>query len=75
MPKKTFGADLYGKGENPNGMIAQTADGTVRNCDALGPQQYNWNQEADGPTWNSGFKPKPESFTAPAPIGRVRKRN
>ena len=75
MPKKTFGADLYGKGENPNGMIAQTADGTVRNADALGPQDYHWNQEADGPRWNSGFQSKPESFQTPVTPGKIRKRN
>lgn len=60
MGKKTFGADLIAKGENPNGCITQTADGTMRNYDALGKQDWHWNQSADGPSWNDGFQPKPE---------------
>lgn len=63
-------------GENPNGMMAQTADGTVRNADALGRQEYKWNQSADGPSWNNGFDAKPEfsGATIPAASGRKRKR-
>lgn len=56
--KKTFGESSIAKGENPNGIVSQTADSTVRNADGLGPQQWNWNQEADGPRWNSGFQHK-----------------
>ena len=52
MGKKTFGADLYGKGENPNGIVSQTSDGTVKNAEALPPQNYSYNQRADGARWN-----------------------
>lgn len=74
MRKKTFGEDLIAKGENPNGCISQTADGTVRNYDALGRQEYKFNQEADGASWNSGFVPKQEIFTMPASVKSSRKR-
>lgn len=73
MSKKTFGESLIAKGENPNGMIAQTADSTVRNYDGLGPQEYKWNQSADGERWNNGFSPKPD-FTAIPGSPRLRKR-
>ena len=55
MTKKTFGESLYGKGENPSGQISQTSDSTIRNQDGLGPQEWKWGMEADGPSWNSGF--------------------
>lgn len=74
MTRKNFGESLIAKGENPNGCIAQTADGTVRNYDALGRQEYKWGQEADGPRWNSGFSPKPDFGVAPAPANPRRKR-
>lgn len=72
MTKKTFGASLYGKGENPNGQLSQTADSTVKNQDGLGPQDYHWNQSADGPSWNDGFQPK--SFAQPPATTQRRKR-
>lgn len=62
-PRKNGKLDFEGmiaNGENPNGMMAQTADGTLRNADALGPQDWHWNQSADGPRWNDGFQPKPD---------------
>lgn len=59
-PRKKNGSidwgEMHAKGENPNGMMAQTADGTVRNCDAMPPQDYHYNQSADGERWNDGFQ-------------------
>jgi hypothetical protein len=73
MSKKNFGDDLIAKGENPNGCIAQTADGTLRNYDALGRQEYKWNQGADGPRWNNGFDPKPGISEVPPNPSRKRR--
>lgn len=60
MAKKNFGEALIAKGENPNGMIAQTADETVRNARALPPQDWKWNQSADGERWNNGDRIAPK---------------
>lgn len=65
MSKKTFGADTYAKGENPNGCISQTPDETMRNYKALPEQEYKYRMEADGPRWNSGFAPQPEPMSVP----------
>jgi hypothetical protein len=79
-PRKKNGSidwdDLYGKGENPNGTIAQTSNETVRNCDAMPPQDYHYHQSADGERWNDGFQNKVDYFGTPAPttVGRSRKR-
>jgi len=76
-PRKKNGSidwdGIIQSGENPNGMVAQTSDSTVRNMDALGPQEYKWGQEADGPRWNSGFSPKPEAYAIPATPRRKRR--
>lgn len=50
---------MIAKGENPNGQISQTADETVRNQQGLPPQDWHFNQSADGPSWNDGFQPTP----------------
>jgi len=68
--RKTFGKDLIAFGENPNGQVSQTADSTIRNQDGLGPQEYHWNQSADGDRWNNGFQQKPVWDTAPATAAR-----
>lgn len=65
---------MIAKGENPNGQTSQTADSTIRNQDGLGPQEWHWNQSADGARWNDGFQPKPESFANPATPGRTRRK-
>jgi hypothetical protein len=43
---------LLGTGENPNGMVAQTANGTL--VDGRGGDGYTWRDGmmADGPRWN-----------------------
>ena len=58
MPNKTFGADLYGKGENPNGQTSITAEETMRNSEALPPQQNKWNLQADGQRFNGSDEHK-----------------
>lgn len=75
-PRKTGSLDFYGmiqKGENPNGMMAQTADSTVRNADALGPQEWPWNMNADGDRWNGWFKEKMQAVAVPATTSRRRR--
>jgi hypothetical protein len=52
MSNKTFGAGLYGKGENPNGQTSLTAEETMRNSEALPRQDSKWNRQADGQRWN-----------------------
>ena len=74
MSRKTFGESLIAKGENPNGQISQSADSTIRNQDGLGPQEWKWNQSADGPRWNDGFQPKPEMGRIVMPATKSRKR-
>lgn len=61
--------------ENPIGMRAQTADSTVTNMDALGPQEWKWGLNADGDRWNKGFSAEPDAYAVPAtPAPRRRKR-
>lgn len=55
---------LLGNGENPNGMIAQTANGTIRNGRGGDGDEYRYGMMADGPRWNTD--PRPE---APQPFG------
>jgi hypothetical protein len=64
MGKKTFGADLYAKGENPSGQTSQTADETVRNQNGCPPQQWNGNLQGDGSRWNRpvGGDIKPRTY-------------
>ena len=45
-------------GENPKGMVAQTANETARAGNSEVNDQYPWNLQADGPRWNA---PLPES--------------
>ncbi len=44
--------DLLGTGENPNGVVAQTANGTIIN--GRGGDGSEWRGKmADGPRWNT----------------------
>lgn len=68
---------LVGKGENPNGFIAQTANGTIRDGHGGDGDQPRYNM-ADGPRWNTDprIEPKPlddpYAFSSPAiPRGHV----
>ena len=68
LPKHLY--QLLGKGENPNGMVAQTANGTVRqdgNFSGDGGDDgdnfgYRFGQ-VDGQRWNA------DPRIRPAPIG------
>lgn len=66
---------LLGNGENPNGMVAQTANGTVRvgrnGGDGGGDgHSYRYGM-ADGPMWNQDPRMMPDSLVSvtPDPIG------
>jgi hypothetical protein len=52
---------LLGGGENPNGMIAQTPNGTVVNGRGGDGSQFRWDM-ADGRVWNGDPLPKPEAL-------------
>jgi hypothetical protein len=45
--------DMVASGENPQGLIAQTAEGTARDTSGPGEQQPKWRMEASGPRWNT----------------------
>jgi len=60
---------LLGKGENPNGFVAQTANGTIR--DGRGGDGETWRYgQADGPRWNEDPRIMPEPLYD-APTGPV----
>jgi hypothetical protein len=68
MAKKNLRFDsLIAKGENPNGMIAQTADETVRGAEGLPPQDWKYGQQADGRRWNGG-RDYSENYGAPVAV-------
>lgn len=58
IPKRRSFADLVASGENPNGMIAQTPNGTERNGSGSDGMTYRYNY-ADGPRWNDDPTPQP----------------
>lgn len=51
LPKDGDFSRLLGEGENPNGFVAQTANGTIRNGRG-GDGETFWRGSADGPRWN-----------------------
>lgn len=73
-------SELLGKGENPNGMIAQTPNGTERDGMGSDGSEMRYNM-ADGERWNGDPMPGvapltplyPEGRSLPA-VARVRKR-
>jgi hypothetical protein len=67
---------LLGTGENPNGMVAQTANGTL--VDGRGGDGYTWRDGmmADGPRWNEDPRieapnPAPGLGSEQVPRGKV----
>lgn len=58
---------LLGNGENPNGMIAQTANGTIRNGRGGDGDTWRYNM-ADGPRWNTDPRPEGPVDTDPAMV-------
>jgi hypothetical protein len=60
-PRKLFGslnlAGNVGKGENPNGLVQQTSNGTWINRQGADGDDYTYRIAADGPRWN---KTEPE---------------
>jgi hypothetical protein len=55
-PHKLFGslnlAGMVGAGENPNGTVAQTSNGTNINGKGSDGDWCTWGIPADGPRWN-----------------------
>jgi hypothetical protein len=58
LPKNGDFSQLLGTGENPNGMIAQTPNGTERNGGGSDGMTYRYGM-ADGPRWNDDPTPQP----------------
>ena len=56
MARKLFGtlnfANMVGRGENPNGLVQQTANGTSIAGKGSDGDDFLWGIEADGPRWN-----------------------
>lgn len=62
LPQNGDFSKLLGNGENPNGMIAQTPNGTERN--GTGSDGSTWRYAmADGPRWNDDPTPRPPPLT------------
>jgi hypothetical protein len=55
-PRKLFGSlnleGFIGRGENPNGMVSQTSNGTNINGAGSDGEDYIWGIPADGSRWN-----------------------
>lgn len=55
-PVKLFGSlnltGMVGRGENPNGFVAQTPNGTNINGEGSDGDDRAWGLTADGPRWN-----------------------
>jgi hypothetical protein len=55
-PRKLFGSlnleGNVGRGENPNGVVSQTANGTSINGKGSDGDDWTWGKAADGPRWN-----------------------
>lgn len=49
---------LLGDGENPNGFVSQTGNGTLLNGRGGDGCTYNWGMKPDGARWNDD--PRPE---------------
>ena len=56
MARKLFGslnfASIVGRGENPNGIVQQTSNGTWVNREGADGDDFIWGLAADGPRWN-----------------------
>lgn len=57
-PRKLFGSlnlkGFVGKGENPNGMVTQTSNGTNVNGKGADGDDFTWGVPADG-RWNKTY--------------------
>ena len=65
LPKDGDFSKLLGKGENPQGFVSQTPNGTYINGRGSDGYQYRWWPMADGKRWNED--PRPEA-TQDAPL-------
>jgi hypothetical protein len=69
LPKNGDFSRLLGKGENPNGLVAQTVNGTVVNGVGGDGVVFRFPGEmADGPRWNEDPRPERVRLGAMAPI-------
>jgi hypothetical protein len=72
LPKDGDFSKLLGKGENPNGFVSQTANGTLIDGRGGDGENYAWGGMADGPRWNQDPRRDDMSLapTAPIPVRR-----
>jgi hypothetical protein len=56
VARKLFGtlnfASMVGRGENPNGVVQQTSNGTSIDGKGSDGDDFVWGIAADGPRWN-----------------------
>lgn len=62
LPKNGDWSTLVQESENPNGMIAQTANGTEHDGVGSDGSQFRYNM-ADGSRWNSDPMRQPDPLT------------
>jgi hypothetical protein len=70
LPKNGDFSELLGNGENPNGMIAQTPNGTERGGVGSDGRTWRWDM-ADGPRWNADPMPIPPSLVPIEAMGET----
>jgi len=78
MRSKDF-SKIVARGENPNGVVQQTSNGTV--IDGAGGDgfQYNWGDKPDGARWNNNPMPQnpfnePYNVVMPTPSRGTKKK-
>lgn len=70
LPKDGDFSKLLGKGENPNGFVSQTPNGTYINGRGSDGYQPRYWPMADGSRWNED--PRPEAVQdAPLTLGQT----
>jgi hypothetical protein len=69
LPKDGDFSKLLGKGENPNGFVSQTCNGTL--IDGRGGDGYNeraYGRMADGARWNTDPRMETMPLSQPLPV-------
>jgi hypothetical protein len=77
MPKTIFGRLDLGKpadGENPNGFVSQTSNGTNINGAGSDGVDWTWGPGADGPRWNKESPQRMADVAIARPVAIVASR-
>jgi len=57
LPKNGDWSKLLDRGENPNGLVSYTNNGTRVNGARADGEQINWYPQLDGPRWSRKMPP------------------